>query len=86
MKDNHLLGSGNVDKTQSTMYGSVTDVQYDAGKWNPTQLVDKYVTKLEDYFLKQGYILVVLGFLLGRALILSQLAPFSHHSFAAVYM
>ena len=59
------------------MYGSVTDVQYDAGKWNPTQLVDKYVTKLEDYFLKQGYILVVLGFLLGRALILSQLAPFS---------
>ncbi len=75
-----------MDKTQSSMYGSVTDVQYDAGRWNPSQLVDKYVTKFEDYFVKKGYILVVLGFLLGRALILSQLAPFSLPFFAAVYM
>ncbi len=75
-----------MDKTQSSMYGSVTEVQYDSGKWNPSQLVDKYTTKLEDYFVKQGYILVLLGFLLGRALILSQLAPFSLPFFAAVYM
>lgn len=68
------------------MLGSVTDVQYNPEKWNPVQLIGKYTAKIEDIFIRQGYILVVLGFLLGRALILSQLTPFSLPFFAAVYM
>ena len=68
------------------MLGSVTDVQYNPEKWNPVNLIGKYTAKVEDIFIRQGYILVVLGFLLGRALILSQLTPFSLPFFAAVYM
>ncbi len=68
------------------MLSSVTDVQYNSEKWNPVHLIGKYTAKIEDIFIRQGYILVVLGFLLGRALILSQLTPFSLPFFAAVYM
>ena len=68
------------------MFGSVTDVQYNSEKWNPAHLIGRYTAKIEDIFIRQGYIMVVLGFLLGRALILSQLTPFSLPFFAAVYM
>ena len=42
--------------------------------------------KMETFFLKKGYILLIIGFLLGRALILANLTPFSVPFFAAVYM
>ena len=41
---------------------------------------------MENLFLKKGYILLFLAFLLGRALILAQLTPFSLPFFAAVYL
>lgn len=42
--------------------------------------------KLESAFLQKGIALLVIGFLLGRALILSQLTPFALPFFAAVYL
>ena len=42
--------------------------------------------KMENLFLKKGYILLFLAFLLGRSLILAQLTPFSLPFFAAVYL
>jgi stage II sporulation protein E len=42
--------------------------------------------KMETFFLKKGYILLIIGFLLGRALILAKLTPFSVPFFAAVYL
>ena len=41
---------------------------------------------METLFLKKGYILLLLAFLLGRSLILAQLTPFSVPFFAAVYL
>nr|WP_295970492.1 stage II sporulation protein E [uncultured Bacillus sp.] len=43
-------------------------------------------SQLEMIFLKKGYILLLIGFLLGRALILAKLTPFSIPFFAAVYL
>lgn len=45
-----------------------------------------FQTKMENFFLKKGYILLFLSFLLGRSLILAQLTPFSVPFFAAVYL
>ncbi|MBD3108980.1 stage II sporulation protein E [Bacillus sp. AGMB 02131] len=42
--------------------------------------------KLDTFFIQRGVILVLIGFLLGRALILSQLAPFAIPFFASVYL
>ena len=46
----------------------------------------KFQAKLESFLLKKGFILLVIGFLLGRALILAKLTPFSLPFFAAVYL
>lgn len=42
--------------------------------------------KLDAFFIQRGVILILIGFLLGRALILSQLAPFAIPFFASVYL
>lgn len=73
-------------KAQNPMFDSVSEVQYNPQKWDPSQTFSSWLTKMEDFFIKQGYILVVIGFLLGRAMILSQLTPFSLPFFAAAYM
>lgn len=45
-----------------------------------------FQAKMENLFLKKGYILLFLAFLLGRSLILAKLTPFSVPFFAAVYL
>ncbi|MBS4175759.1 stage II sporulation protein E [Bacillus sp. FJAT-49736] len=42
--------------------------------------------KLDQFFLQKGVALILIGFLLGRALILSHLSPFALPFFVAVYM
>jgi stage II sporulation protein E len=49
-------------------------------------LIRLFQLKLESFFIKKGYLLLIVGFLLGRALILSQLTPFSLPFFASVYL
>ena len=46
----------------------------------------KFQVKIETFLLKKGFILLFIGFLLGRALILAKLTPFSLPFFAAVYL
>lgn len=45
-----------------------------------------FLKKVEDVLIQRGFFLSIIGFLLGRALILSQLAPFALPFFASVYM
>lgn len=52
-----------------------------AKKWAST-----FREKFENIFIDRGVLLALIGFLLGRALILSQLAPFALPFFAAVYL
>ena len=42
--------------------------------------------KVEDVFIHRGFLLTIIGFLLGRALVLSQLTPFALPFFASVYL
>ncbi|WP_053361272.1 stage II sporulation protein E [Bacillus sp. FJAT-27251] len=54
-------------------------------KFDLSGLGAKLQMKIESVFLKKGYLFLIIGFLLGRALILAQLTPFSLPFFAAVY-
>ncbi|WP_174734829.1 stage II sporulation protein E [Mesobacillus harenae] len=62
----------------------------EVGSWRPGfQLSKSFFAlqgKLENFFIKNGFALLVIGFLLGRALILAKLTPFSLPFFAAVYL
>lgn len=46
----------------------------------------KFHALLESFFIKKGYLLLFVGFLLGRALILAKLTPFCLPFFASVYL
>ncbi|WAA12351.1 stage II sporulation protein E [Fervidibacillus halotolerans] len=50
------------------------------------EFVESFVRKLEYVFIYRGLLLFLLGFMLGRAFILSTLSPFSLPFFAAVYL
>lgn len=48
--------------------------------------LERLGTKLDHLFIKKGLLLVLVGFLLGRALILAKIAPFALPFFAAVFL
>ncbi|MCM3588555.1 stage II sporulation protein E [Mesobacillus maritimus] len=50
-----------------------------------SDILVKLQTAIESFFLRKGYIFLIIGFLLGRALILAKLTPFSLPFFAAVF-
>ncbi|NSL52905.1 stage II sporulation protein E [Calidifontibacillus erzurumensis] len=49
-------------------------------------LFERIGAKIEHLFMKKGFLLVIVGFLLGRALILAKIAPFALPFFAAVFL
>ncbi|MFE8698823.1 stage II sporulation protein E [Cytobacillus sp. FJAT-53684] len=61
------------------------EVNFGKPKLELSRGFNKFQLGLETFFLKKGYLLLLIGFLLGRALILAQLTPFSLPFFAAVY-
>lgn len=76
-----------MDKVERTLIEPVGGLSLNnRQKFDLSKGMGKLQTKLETLFLKKGYILMVIGFLLGRALILSKLTPFILPFFAAVYM
>ncbi|SIS12653.1 stage II sporulation protein E [Peribacillus simplex] len=62
------------------------DVQLKEAKAGAINWIHQLQMKSEDIFIKKGISLAIIGFLLGRALILSQLAPFGLPFFAAVFL
>ncbi|RDI38422.1 stage II sporulation protein E [Falsibacillus pallidus] len=75
-----------MEKAERTMMETVRNVELGETKVGLTKGLQTFQTKMEVFFLQKGFILVLIGFLLGRALILSHLTPFSLPFFAAVYM
>jgi stage II sporulation protein E len=61
-------------------------VSLDQPKGAIVHAVDKLQERVEIIFLKWGLLLAVVGFLLGRALILEQVSPFALPFFASVFM
>ncbi|MGG4266016.1 stage II sporulation protein E [Peribacillus simplex] len=75
-----------MEKVERPMMESLGDVQLKEAKAGAINWIQQLQMKTEDIFIKKGISLAIIGFLLGRALILSQLAPFGLPFFAAVFL
>lgn len=75
-----------MEKIERDMLDTITDVDFRKSKEGIGEIFQKLHVKLENIFIVKGYMLLVIGFLLGRALILAQFTPFTIPFFAAVYI
>ncbi|WP_066321845.1 stage II sporulation protein E [Bacillus sp. FJAT-29814] len=75
-----------MEKPNASLVEPIGEVNLHSPKWNFGNGLKKFQFMLESFFIKKGILLLIVGFLLGRALILAKLAPFSLPFFAAVYL
>lgn len=75
-----------MEKVGQALIEPVRDVSLHSSKWDPSSILNKILLMLESFFIKKGAALIIVGFLLGRALILAKLTPFSLPFFASVYL
>jgi stage II sporulation protein E len=75
-----------MQKVERNMMEPIGEVHLEESRFRFSKGMAKLQSKIENLFLKKGYIFLFIGFLLGRALILAQLTPFSLPFFAAVYL
>jgi stage II sporulation protein E len=73
-------------KVEQSLIEPIGEVNFHSTGMNFERSVKKLSLKAESFFIKKGYFLLIVGFLLGRALILSKLTPFCLPFFAAVYL
>lgn len=64
----------------------MTEVHFDKTHTAMSRFVHRINIILRRFFISKGFILVIIGFLLGRALILSNITPFALPFFAVVFM
>ncbi|MDP4157093.1 MAG: stage II sporulation protein E, partial [Bacillota bacterium] len=72
-------------KVERSLIDPIGEVNFHSSKMDLSNNVKKLRLKIENFLIRKGYILLLVGFLLGRALILSKLTPFSLPFFAVVY-
>lgn len=75
-----------MEKTNASFIEPVSEVNLHSSKWALQNGLKKIQLMLESFFIKKGYLLLIVGFLLGRALILAKLTPFCLPFFASVYL
>ena len=75
-----------MEKTSASFIEPGSEVNLHSSKWDFESVSKKFQLMLESFFIKKGYLLLLVGFLLGRALILAKLTPFSLPFFASVYL
>ncbi|MBD7939351.1 stage II sporulation protein E [Cytobacillus sp. Sa5YUA1] len=75
-----------MEKLERTIAEPIGEVNLRRPKMELSKIGGKIQTGLETFFIKKGYLFLIIGFLLGRALILSQLTPFTLPFFAAMYL
>ncbi|WP_040206538.1 stage II sporulation protein E [Neobacillus jeddahensis] len=75
-----------MEKTNVSFIEPVGEVSLHSSKWDMGRGLKKIQFMLESFFIKKGYLLLLVGFLLGRALILAKLTPFCLPFFASVYL
>jgi stage II sporulation protein E len=73
-----------MEKVEQSLAGPVGDVGF-YSKVDLSKSMKKIQLKVGNFFIKRGFLLLLVGFLLGRALILSTLTPFYLPFFAVVY-
>jgi stage II sporulation protein E len=72
-------------KVERSLIDPIGEVNFHSSKMDLSNNVKKLRLKIENFLIRKGYLLLLVGFLLGRALILSKLTPFSLPFFAVVY-
>jgi stage II sporulation protein E len=75
-----------MEKVNVSFIEPVGEVNLRSSKWNLESGLRKFYQMIESFFIKKGYLLLLVGFLLGRALILAKLTPFCLPFFASVYI
>lgn len=75
-----------MEKIERNVLEPIAEVHLQGAKAGAIHWITHLQTKLIDIFIKRGIVLAFIGFLLGRALILSQLSPFGLAFFAAVFL
>ncbi|MEH7335650.1 stage II sporulation protein E [Neobacillus drentensis] len=75
-----------MEKLERSLIEPIGEVNLHSSKWDPGLGVKKVQLLLESFFIKKGFLLLIVGFLLGRALILAKLTPFCLPFFASVYL
>ncbi|WP_144555623.1 stage II sporulation protein E [Bacillus sp. X1(2014)] len=75
-----------MEKTNASFIEPVSEVNLQPSKWALQSGLKKIQLMLESFFIKKGFLLLFVGFLLGRALILAKLTPFCLPFFASVYL
>ncbi|WP_453992520.1 stage II sporulation protein E [Bacillus nitroreducens] len=75
-----------MERVERNMSGPITDVAISKTQDTVSRWFQQILAKLENLFLLKGLLLVVVGFLLGRALILDELTPFALPFFASVFL
>jgi stage II sporulation protein E len=73
-----------MEKVEQSLVGPVGEVSF-YSKVDLSKSMKKIQLKVGNFFIKRGFLLLLVGFLLGRALILSTLTPFYLPFFAVVY-
>lgn len=80
------MGScSNMEKAERNLIEPIGDVNFEQSRVDLSAGLKKFQQKLETFFIRKGFLLLLIGFLLGRALILAKLTPFCLPFFAAVY-
>ncbi|MEH7304048.1 stage II sporulation protein E [Neobacillus drentensis] len=75
-----------MEKTHASFIEPASEVNLHSSKWALQSGLKKIQLMLESFFIKKGFLLLLVGFLLGRALILAKLTPFCLPYFASVYL
>lgn len=75
-----------MERIERNLSAPITDVAIEKTQDTVSKWFQRFQAKLINLFLLKGLLLVVVGFLLGRALILNELTPFALPFFAAVFM
>jgi stage II sporulation protein E len=75
-----------MQKVERNLMEPIGEVHLEESRFRFAKGMAKLQSKIENFFLKKGYVFLIIGFLLGRALILAKLTPFSLPFFAAVYL
>lgn len=75
-----------MEKVNLDVVSPITEVSFDRTQAMFVRYLHRFRLLLQHLFINKGFILIIIGFLLGRALILAKISPFALPFFAAVYM
>lgn len=75
-----------MEKVERGLVEPVGEVNLHPTRLDFRSIIRKFQLMLESFFIRKGVLLLIIGFLLGRALILAKLTPFSLPFFASVYL